>query len=272
MYGRLSLRLMVLSLAVLGGFACDDDEPAATTPETTEPTPPTGTGDPATDQREPSPTGMLMRAHFERAREARQALIAGEIDAAKTEVGWLANNDPTEGELPAPLRPHLEAMREKARAFGGAETLTDAGQAFGRMLTHCGDCHKAVSGGPTFAMPPMPGGEALADRMQKHRWAADRMWEGLVIQDEEMYDAGANALTDVFIRQEELPQGVTEPARLQAIADNVKNLAAEGAAATEWPARADVFGRFIATCATCHRMMGVGAFARQVMDQGAAVE
>lgn len=266
MYGR-----VLTLLALTAGFAlaaCDDDEPAqpttTETPETTASS--TGTGDPSVDQPEPTATGMLMREHFERAREARQAIIAGDIDAAKTEMAWLANNDPATGEIPESGRPHLEHMREKARAFAAATTLTDAGQALGRMLTHCGDCHKSVNGGPNFAMPPLPEGDALADRMQKHRWAADRMWEGLVVQDEETYDAGANALTDVIIRQEELPQGVAEPARLQAIADNVRNLAGEGAEAADWPARADVYGRFIATCATCHRMMGVGAFARQAMD------
>jgi hypothetical protein len=102
--------------------------------------------------------------------------------------------------------------------------------------------------------------------MSRHRWAIERMWEGIVSRDVAIYVAGAEVLDDVRLVPEELPQGVVEPARLDAIIEHVHQEGAAAAASEEWPERTEHFGRLIATCATCHRAMGVGAFARGTIE------
>ena len=259
-----TLILPLLAVLLLG--ACDDDSEAGPTAGTTqepEAQPPAATGDPEQDQPEVSPTGMLMREHFTKAREARAALIGGDIETARAAMGWLAANDPGVGEIPEALRPSLTGMREKAGAFAEAATLTDAGLAYAAMLTHCGECHGALERGPTFAIPPLPEGDELRSHMQRHRWAADRMWEGLVTHDTERFGSAAEVLSEVALHQEALPTGEVPAERIHALAQHVHELGPEAAAAETDEARADIYGRFLATCATCHRALGVGQVAQQ---------
>ena len=267
---------ILVAVTTLGVAACGDSghspapaasPPVAPGPAAATPGPTTGQSAAAKVPTAPSPTRLLMREHFQKATEARLALISDDIEGARAAMAWLANNDPSQGELPASLRPHLDGMREKARAFATARTFTEAGDAFAVTLTQCGECHAAADRGPTFAEVPAPQGNELRDRMHKHAWAAERMWEGLVLRDQPRYDAAASSLADVVVRVDELPPHEGEPARIQAIADNVRSLAATGLHATDWPGRAQAYGRFLATCATCHRIMGVGARVGGVLRQ-----
>lgn len=244
---------LAFALAVLSISACGDSTPSQPAP--TSPVPPTGAG--AAVKAPPTPTQLLMRAHFEKAIEARSALIADDMEAARTAMAWLAGNDAGQNELPEALRPHLAGMREKAGTFAAATTFSQAGEAFAGMLTHCGDCHAEAHTGPRFPDVAAPQGTELRDRMRKHAWAADRMWEGLILRDQARYDDAARSLADVVVRAEELPANTNDPVRVQAVADNVRALAAAGLASTDWPTRAQNYGKFLATCATCHRMMGV---------------
>jgi cytochrome c553 len=258
----LSKLTLILLLAV--GTACDDDpEPEPSEPVETSEAP---EGDPSTDQAEPGPTDELMREHFLKVRETRQALIGDDIEAAKEAMQWLADNDPGTDALPEQLRGMLDGMREQARGFGEATTLTEASMSFAGMLNHCGDCHDAVDGGPEFATPPLEEGDEIATQMARHRWAIERMWEGIVSRDEEIYGAGAEVLADVRLRPEEVPQGVVEPERIDAIIEHVHEEGTAAKESTEWPERTEHFGRLIATCATCHRAMGVGVFARAAIE------
>lgn len=260
-------KLQFLPLAaVLLLAACDDDseaDPSAGAAQETEVEQPVATGDPAQDQPEVTPTGMLMREHFTKAREARAALIGGDIETARTAMAWLATNDPGSDQVPEALRPSLVGMKEKATAFADASTLTDAGLAYGAMLLHCGECHGALERGPEFAIPALPEGEEIVSHMQRHRWAADRMWEGLVTHDTDRYGSAAEVLSEVALHQEALPEGEVPAERIQALAQHVHELGPEAAAAETDEARAEVYGRFLATCATCHRALGVGQIAQQ---------
>lgn len=254
---RLFLLISATTLLLTG---CEDEPEADESPE------PVVEEDPAPELEARVENIILMAEHYMKASEARQALISAEMETAQTAMQWLADNETNQGSLPDEARPHLTAMRERAGAFAEAETLTEAGVAFGRVLTTCGDCHAAVEQGPTFTAPPVPEGEELPARMQRHRWSAERMWDGLVARDEGTYRDGALVLEDVILHPEELPQGVLEPERVQAIADRVHELGDEALEAEDWAKRGEVYGEFLATCATCHRAMGVGAVARSMME------
>lgn len=264
-------RSLAIVLAVLGVAACGDSTPSQPVPPV-PPTAPAGEGAAVKAPPPPTPTQLLMRAHFEKAIEARSALIADDMDAARTAMAWLAGNDAGQEGLPEALRPHLAGMREKAGTFAAATTFSQAGEAFAGMLTHCGDCHAEAHTGPRFPDTAAPQGTELRDRMRKHAWAADRMWEGLILRDQARYDDAARSLADVVVRAEELPANTNDPARVQAVADNVRALAAAGLASTDWPSRAQTYGKFLATCATCHRMMGVRSLVRAGLVQQPAAQ
>ncbi len=244
--------------------ACGDSAESTETETETEVEPTTETEtetetEPETETEvavpERSPIRTLMLEHFTKARDARNALIAGDGDAAREAIGWLAENDPSTGELADELRAKLDVMREQAGTFSDASGLAEAGQAYASILVRCGECHTATEGGPTFATPPVPEGDGVQARMQLHRWAAERMFEGLVVADAEHFKAGARALETDPLRAEDLPQG--DPVQIQAFADHVHTLGEEALAAESEEDRAGVYGRFIATCAACHRALGM---------------
>ncbi|MBX3269411.1 MAG: hypothetical protein KF729_04075 [Sandaracinaceae bacterium] len=238
-------------LVALGG--CGDDAPAEPAPTpATEPSPPEPPEIPA-----PSATGAVMHGHYARASEARDALIRADVPAARGHLEWLAAHD--EGRaLDGALRPRLAAMQAAAGAHAEATTLTEAGQALATTLVRCGECHAAV--GRRFAMerPPIPEGEDTPAHMRRHAWAAERMFEGLVIDDVEHFRAGAAALREAPLAPAALGRDQAPPAQLAALSAHVHELSAEAEQAADAEARAAIYGRFLATCAACHRLLGAG--------------
>lgn len=248
----------VLVLVGVLGTACggESEAPATPTGPTTEPAP-------ATPPPPPEPTGPeavreVMRGHYGRARSAHDALIRADMDQARADMAWLATHE--EGEaLPENLRPLLAAMQAEAARFAEATTLTEAGTALARTLVHCGTCHSTAGDGPTIAEVPMPMGEEPADRMRRHRWASDRMFDGLVTANVEMFRSGNAALTSAPLTRDDLPATAPQPEdQVVALTTHVRDLGAEAAAAADDATRASIYGRYLATCGTCHRLLEGG--------------
>lgn len=249
-----------MALALVG---CEDDPEPAEAPASAEVVETTEAAEEAPiEAPAPSALGALMREHFVHARDARNALVAGDGDAARQEMQWLAAHDPTHEEMPEGMRERFQAMRDAAAAFAEVSALTDAGEAYGKMLNACGSCHTTFERGPQFATPPLPEGEGVVARMRLHRWAADRMWEGLVVQDAELFNQGASELSRDPLRAEDLPEGALEPERIQGFADHVHTLSERAATAEDEDGRAVIYGNFLATCAACHRALGMTELVR----------
>ncbi|MCB9598012.1 MAG: hypothetical protein H6719_35175 [Sandaracinaceae bacterium] len=248
-----------LSLLLAAPFAVGcDDEPTAPSPPAETVEPPTEEAPETAAIPEPTPAQALMHGHYRRASDARESLIRGDIEQARGDMQWLATHH--EGDaLPEALQPRLASMQTDAAAFAEATTLTEAGQALARTLVRCGECHEASGGGFHVALPPLPEGETTAAHMQRHRWAAERMWEGLVTADVEQYTAGTDALREVALHENALPSSEEQPPeRVAALATHVHELGAEASDATDWAGRASVYGRYLATCAACHRLLHTG--------------
>jgi cytochrome c553 len=199
-----------------------------------------------------------MQGHFGRATEIHDALIRADMDAAREGMAWLAAHE--EPNLPENLQPLLDAMQAEAARFPEASTLTEAGTVFARTLTRCGGCHTAAHAGPEIAQTPIPEGDSPEARMQRHQWASDRMFDGLVMANAEVFRAGNDALTSAPLTQAELAGTEAQPEQqVVALTTHVRQLGAEAAAATDDEARAGIYGRYLATCGTCHRLLEGGA-------------
>lgn len=245
------IRLAAALTGLLAFAGCDDAAPEAPAPEAPaiETAAPEAPAQPALRE--------VMMGHFERADRGRAALIRGDIEEARESMQWLATHD-LGGTIPEALRPHFAAMQASAASFGEASTLRDAGVAFARTLTHCGSCHQEAGAGPTFAMPPLPEGDDMPAHMRRHRWGADRMWEGLVTSSDDIFREGGNALTGTPLDAHVFPEGAVDLEQAQALATHVHELGAQAAAATDADGRVTAYGHFLATCASCHRALGVG--------------
>ena len=90
-----------------------------------------------------------------------------------------------------------------------------------------------------------------------HMWAADRMWKGLVTPSAVSWSHGVAALAGDPLHGTSLVSGADDSEELAALAAKVHDLAAQGRVISEMDARAEIYGRFLATCAECHLMLGI---------------
>ncbi len=192
-----------------------------------------------------------MRAHFARATAARDALLAGDVEAAKQHARWLADHGADEGaEVRGPV--HFERMKAAAQAVAAAHTLGAASTALADLASACGACHQGADArfeAPQPLLPPMD--DALRAHMARHAWAVEQMWAGLVTPSEAAWARGAQSLAEAPLHAIDFAlEGVD--AKLVPRATTLHGLAASAAAA---PAaeRGAHFARIIATCGGCHR-------------------
>ena len=87
--------------------------------------------------------------------------------------------------------------------------------------------------------------------MARHKWAADRLWDGLVIPDEAEWDDGVEALDATPLTLEDLPADLQpEVARLAA---RVHELAGAASTAETIEEKSRIYGELLGMCAACHQ-------------------
>ena len=135
----------------------------------------------------------------------------------------------------------------RARELATAETVGDACRGVARVAAACAQCHREIGATPRFAPPPPapPASTAVATRMARHRWAADRMWEAMIEGTDAGWTAGAAILA-------EDPLAWSERAGDRGLRAEQLRDAARRAATVERADRGPAFGDLLVTCAACH--------------------
>lgn len=201
------------------------------------------------------PVTRHMYAHFGRLGEIQTAVIRGDLDGARRSARMLAEHPPLEG-FPTSLDSYEDEMRTLAREAGGAASLETAADLTARMASTCGACHRAYEGGPRMD----PGGHAArgsdtADRMLRHLWGADRMWEGLLGPSDELWRRGAGTLAEEE-GWSDLPSGYSEES--ERLAERVRRVARVARRVDDEARRADLYGDLLETCSGCHQLTADG--------------
>lgn len=193
-----------------------------------------------------------MQEHFTAVAAIQDAVIRGDLEAVAEPAKLLARHRPVDS-LPAGWEPYVADMTLAAQRAVAASTLDDAAGATAAMGLACGACHQGSARGPRFTL----GAEINTDRgvrahMQRHRWAADRMWEGLIGPSDTSWVWGAATLREAALR----PQG--QPERIGELAAMVHELGAQAEDSSDPEARASLYGALLGTCAECHAALGKG--------------
>ena len=199
---------------------------------------------------ESPPVATPMAEHFIQAEQIRDALIAGELEETREPAQWLIDNLIAE-DVPVRWRPHVPDVRSAAETVVNAGSIAEAAAAAGLMAQECGECHEAVDIKVAAADRPTPLSDPSAfAQMDRHAWAAERMWDSLIGPHDDAWVEGATMMRDAPLHGDTAPEPVT------ALADQVHSLAD---AAVELPAkdRAEHYGNLITTCAGCHTQLGV---------------
>lgn len=218
-----------------------------------EPEPPTQVAPAAASIPDPPPgTPQKMAEHYQDVVQIKDAVIAGDLAGVRAPARRLRE---VPGPIPESWRPYKIEEGELATRMLTAHNLRGAAQAAANLVNSCGECHAALAGGPRLAppaTPPAPIPHQARQHMLRHQWAADRMWDALVARDEDSWAAGAEVLADAPLLAEELTADVEVPEDLLELNQRVHQLGARARTTEAWPARAELYGEFLSTCATCH--------------------
>jgi cytochrome c553 len=193
--------------------------------------------------------GAYMPEHFQIVTWARDSVINGELELMREPLLALAAHEYDDVTSDAWLI-GIGRLQRIATVAADARTLAQASDAVAAMANECGRCHREMAPEPVLdtlqALPEQPPGETLGDRMLRHGWALDRMWEGMVLPSERAWMLGANALAHAPERTPALPP------QAQRDLEALKRLGADAADAPSWEARTEVYGKLLAACASCH--------------------
>jgi mono/diheme cytochrome c family protein len=199
-----------------------------------------------------------MQEHFAQAKAIQEGVINGDLEAVKTAAQWVAEHQTPEG-LPEGWEPYVAAMKEAAQEAAAATEVSAAAMPAATIAENCGSCHLAVGARPLRVLPPEPPQDpATVPHMLGHLWGADRMWEGLIVPSDVSWSNGVAPLAGDPLQPESLTDHAEYADSVRALALRVHELAAEGRTAEGQEARAVIYGEFIATCAECHQMLGIG--------------
>ncbi|MCB9674361.1 MAG: hypothetical protein H6737_04545 [Alphaproteobacteria bacterium] len=200
----------------------------------------------------PKPVHAQMQEHLAAAEAARDAVIAGDLATAQKKMAWIADNEP---KLSGGAVAQFDTLQERARQGAESTTLMGAARGVAEVAGRCGACHAAMNTGPLFGAVAIPEGSDPKTHMQRHQWAADRLWEGLAAPDRGNWTAGALMLLEEPMHRPGDP-GV-DPG-VAAVALRVHQFGSDTLNALTVAERVQLYGDFLATCAACHQATGGG--------------
>lgn len=192
---------------------------------------------------------MLVRMHmhenFGLVRAIEHLLVRGKLDDAKQLARGISEAPDEPGA--APWAAEATRVRERAAAVAAATTLDEAIHGVARLGAECASCHVASGATPDLAEPVRPPADRndVASRMTRHRWATDRLWEGLIAPSDDEWKTGLEVLAAT-----PLPASALGKER-EPLARKLQRTA-ETARTTRPSERAQVYGDLLSTCAACH--------------------
>lgn len=200
-------------------------------------------------------TAMHMREHYTRVHAVENAVIRGDLEAAKEPATWLAAHEASR-ELDKASASQVSAMRQAARRAADASDLPSAAKATAAMLATCGDCHRAAAVVPPIPVLERPTIGGSVGHMLAHQRAVDQMANGLIVPSATLWKEGAEALKASPLRASDLPRDPKLTREIAAAEDRVHVLAEQAASAAEETARVNAYAQIISTCAQCHGLHG----------------
>jgi cytochrome c553 len=195
----------------------------------------------------------FMQQHFASVMKLHEAVIRGDLKAARTEARAIADR-PAPLDLPKAAAPYVVSMQQAAARAADAEELEDVAASTAAMLATCGDCHRAVGTMPAPSLPASPAVGGVVGHMLAHKAAVDLMVQGLTVPSTSSWNQGAEQLQSAPLRRSQMPK---DPKLTNEILEHEKRvhaLADRAAAAPDVRSRIFVYSELIQSCASCHTL------------------
>lgn len=195
----------------------------------------------------------LMERHYRSAIAAHDALVRGDVGAVRTDLGSLAAQ-PAPAGAPASWSPYDARLRAAARDAHNAKDVNEAATALANVVEACGTCHERLGAGPDYHKPPRQAGTSRVEtEMLGHRWASERLWEGVTGPWDDAWQRGAAALAKANV----FPPDAGESDALRAQEAALRALGEQALRSHGIHDRSVLYGRMLGTCASCHTLAGV---------------
>ncbi len=208
-------------------------------------------GDDDVAPRSSPPSRELMKDHFTTVIIIRDALIVGNLKLAKWNASFLAKHE-SDSALASWIM-HVDQLRALATKVADAPSLEVATTASAELAVECGRCHAANAVTPVFpTVDRRVPASGFRPHMQRHQWAAEQMWDGLIGPSETRWNDGVAELAETPLGQDSIFTSASATPEITKLATDVHALGAEGRKATSWNERAAIYGRLLTSCAACH--------------------
>ena len=200
-----------------------------------------------------------MHEHLTRIGTIKAAIVAGRLADVQEPATWLADHETVEG-LPPDFESYVAQMRSYARHVIEAEDLAAAAAAVSKMAKTCGNCHLVNGVNLEFGydQEPREDVEDVVTHMQRHQWAADRLWEGLIGPSDTAWSRGADMLIDVPLAADDVTAVSEHHAEIIKIARRVHALGGISTETVTPDARSELYAEALGLCAACHVLLGRG--------------
>jgi len=189
----------------------------------------------------------------------KSTIIAGKLEGVRDPAIWLADHETIAG-LPADFEPYIATMRTHARHVIEAEDLISAAESVSKMATTCGACHEdnGIDLEFGFDQRPREDVEDVVTHMQRHQWAADQLWDGLIGPSDRAWKRGTGMLIDVPLASDDVTIATEHHAEIGNITRRLHDLGSIGAGTVTPDERSKLYGEIIGLCADCHVLLGRG--------------
>jgi cytochrome c556 len=208
--------------------------------------------------QEPGPESARMAEHFVRAGQLYAAVAGGRLDSVQVRAQEILDHETGEG-LPARSQRYVRELRSFTALAVRAPDVESAASAVARAGAACGACHTSLRRGPMYPGgtlgPPVPSEAHVEERMRRHRWAADRMWEGLIGPSDEAWNSGAEILKDAALYTDALTRDLARYEEVTKLAWTVHEIGARADMVKDRDHRAELYGELLGTCARCHALL-----------------
>jgi mono/diheme cytochrome c family protein len=200
-----------------------------------------------------------MHQHLDHVVAMKASVIEGDLQGVYGPARWLAMHDEPAW-FPAAWAPYEDEVRRLAREAAAAQDLESAARAISQIGRACGDCHVAAGRQISFgyANPPPSDQQTTVTQMQRHLWAADRMWAALIGPSDAAWDRGAAMLSEVNLTASQLTSDPNQRPRVEELIGEARTVGARGAGVSTADGRTALYGEFLSLCANCHSLTGGG--------------
>ena len=209
---------------------------------------PSGPAASAAEDKSGTPRDRLMRSHFREVALLRTAVIDGKLADAVAPADALSRNEGL-GKIEPSWQSSIDVLEYAAKRIQHGSDIPAAAAAVADIGIACGACHKAA-GGPKAKIEAAPAaGPTLENRMRRHVWATERLWEGIYVPSDASWKAGADALTGDPFPKEVVDKGGVHG---RSAADKLKSIVATLGSKKTPQDRGQAYASLLETCSACH--------------------